>query len=292
MKGHLQPPGCRLTACHRDRGIYFQQDNLSLSSFDSSINDGDWYSTASLYQFALFLFWVGFISKFANYWESTIDMISTLVNCSPIALMLAQSSMFLLVWGALRAYVVYHGSIQGAYKIIRLNSLFYSVVSAALLIIILLPSYDTPARYLYHMSKFYEYVDIMNVQAAGSPISIHFGFHHLTTPYLTFFRVISNSRGWRIFAALNAFHHVLMYGYFGGVGWVRPALPWTGTLQLIAGIVVEAWILRSKSISAHSETTAMAPNWIALGLLTSYLVLNTREILLTRKTKEVKSKES
>jgi hypothetical protein len=83
-------------------------------------------------------------------------------------------------------------------------------------------------RYIYHLSKFYEFFDILLVCAAG---------------YLTFVRFLpgpsNHNDGWRVFAAANTFHHVLMYAYFGAASVLRPILPWMGTLQLLVGIDVD-----------------------------------------------------
>jgi len=40
--------------------------------------------------------------------------------------------------------------------------------------------YENMLRYVYHASKFYEYVDIFNVLAVGGVVNAHFGFHHFT----------------------------------------------------------------------------------------------------------------
>lgn len=215
-------------------------------------------------------------------------MLNLLASCDPIALMISQSVIFIAIWVSLHMYVAYRGPIRGANTVMKLNSLFYSAGSFILLILILSPSHDVLARRLYHASKFYEYIDIINVRAVGGSIDLHFGFHHLTTPYLTFLRVLSHSEGWKVFAALNAFHHFLMYAYFGGVEWIRPVLPWTGTVQLVAGIVVEGWILKEKLLAGESDRI---PHWIAGGILMAYLVLNTRDLILKGREKQTKQKE-
>ena len=40
--------------------------------------------------------------------------------------------------------------------------------------------YDSALRFMYHVSKLYEYIDIFNVLAVGGPVNAHFGFHHFT----------------------------------------------------------------------------------------------------------------
>jgi len=39
---------------------------------------------------------------------------------------------------------------------------------------------DLNLRYLFHASKFYEYIDIFNVLVVGGTVNTHFGFHHFT----------------------------------------------------------------------------------------------------------------
>jgi hypothetical protein len=216
-------------------------------------------------------------------------MFSLLADGSPIAIMIIQSIVFISIWVSFHFYVSYRGPIRGASTVTKFNSLFYSAASFLLLVLILSPTHDNIARQMYHASKFYEYIDIINVRASGGSIDLHFGFHHLTTPYLTFFRVLHHSEGWQIFAALNAFHHFLMYAYFGSVGMVRPVLPWTGTLQLVVGILVEMWMIREKSIGSMRDAT---PNWIAGGILVTYLILNTRDLIIRCREKQTKLKET
>jgi hypothetical protein len=221
--------------------------------------------------------------------EFAPKMLNQLTDPSPTALLIIQSVMFISIWVSLHFYVSYRGPIRGASAIMKLNNLFYSAASLILLSLILSPSHDLIARQMYHISKFYEYIDIINVRASGGSIDLHFGFHHLTTPYLTFFRVLSNSKGWKVFAALNAFHHFLMYAYFGGVEMVWPVLPWTGTVQLVAGILVELLMIREKPLGSGSDAT---PNWMAGGILTAYLVLNTRNLIIRNREKQTKAKKT
>ncbi|KAI1757541.1 hypothetical protein F4782DRAFT_478967 [Xylaria castorea] len=107
------------------------------------------------------------------------------------------------------------------------------------------------------------------MRAGGGCIDLHFGFHHLTTPYLTFFRVLRNSECWRTFATLNTAHHTLMYAYFGGAAFLRPVLDFTGCAQLVIGIGAEARVLRSTEV----DGVQVWPHVFAAGLLSSYLIL-------------------
>ncbi|KAL2863185.1 uncharacterized protein BJX67DRAFT_384930 [Aspergillus lucknowensis] len=159
-------------------------------------------------------------------------------------------------WLLIHLYVRTNGPIPGTRAVIKANSWFYATMSLLMLIATLTTTTTPnntddddnkafPVRYTYHVSKFYEFLDILLVAASGGHIGLHFGFHHLTTPYLTFFRFLNNPAGgsWRVFAALNTFHHVLMYAYFGGAQVVRPFVPWTGGLQLIASVAVDVVVV-------------------------------------------------
>jgi GNS1/SUR4 family len=97
--------------------------------------------------------------------------------------------------------------------------------------------------YIYHLSKLYEYVDVFNLLAQGKIIGPHMAFHHITTPYLTYFRILNTSSDdWRIFALANCVHHTFMYAYFGGIGaWLRRVILVTGGVQLVLGLGVEGW---------------------------------------------------
>lgn len=185
------------------------------------------------------------------------------------------SSTFVFVITALMIgkYCQSYGPLRFASSITRSNSQCYAVFSLLLLLLILAspwsPETDRIGRYAYHTSKFYEYIDIINVLASGGSINLHFAFHHLTTPYFTLFRVVPEfpvSRGWQLFAALNAFHHTLLYGFLGGWTSVKDVLPWTQHLQLLAGIAGEAYF-------AFSEGAEAWRNAFAGGLLVCYLVL-------------------
>ncbi|KAI0813502.1 hypothetical protein GGR55DRAFT_634750 [Xylaria sp. FL0064] len=202
----------------------------------------------------------------------TVDMATV-----PI-LMVVQTLCFVVVWLVIDRYVSRHGLISGAQKLNKVHSCVYSAVSAILLFLTLSHRYNDTAHTLYHLSKFWEYIDVLTVRAGGGSIDLHFGFHHLTTPYLTFFRVLQNSEGWQTFAALNTAHHALMYAYFGGAGFVRPLLDFTGCIQLLIGIGVE---IHTLWFSKTSEVQVW-PHMFSAGLLGSYLILWAREMRMRR----------
>ena len=212
-----------------------------------------------------------------NNLEVMSSLMDQLYDTALETLMISQSLLFILSWLSVHLYVSHNGPMSSASTMTKYNSRVYSAASLVLLVLIVWPSDDMLARHLYHASKFYEYLDILGVRAAGGSIDLHFGFHHLTTPYLTFIRVVQNSRGWKPFAALNAFHHTLMYAFFGGVGWLRPVLPWTGYLQLVVGIGVESWLVGEKMRGGGGDARFHV---IAGLILTAYLVLFTRDLAL------------
>lgn len=180
---------------------------------------------------------------------------------------------FISTWLIVHFYVCHYKPISPARLLIKINSWVYSFISLLMLISIMFGTDESawPA-YFYHLSKFYEYVDIILVRASGVSIALHFGIHHLTTPYFTFIRVLNHNAGWKVFAILNTFHHVLMYAYFGGAGVFRPILPWTGGIQLVVGIAKEVELIWGK------KSNGILPNIIAAGILSMYLVLFTRDL--------------
>lgn len=194
--------------------------------------------------------------------------------------MIGQTFIFVITWIAIDHYVSRHGPIAQAKAFTLINSWAYSTASFILLFLILSPSHDETARRLYHASKFYEYVDVLGVRAGGGTIDLHFGFHHLTTPYLSWARVALHSDGWWVLASLNTLHHGLMYAYFGGAGFLRRALEGTGTMQLAVGIGGEAWMLWERW---GKEGAAVWPHVVGLGLLSAYLVLWVRDVRMRRR---------
>ncbi|KAL4876786.1 hypothetical protein BJY04DRAFT_199455 [Aspergillus karnatakaensis] len=188
-------------------------------------------------------------------------------------------------WLTLHLYVHRNGPIPLTRSVAKLNNRFYAAISLAMFLTVTLQTTktagdDSQIRYIYHLSKLYEFIDILLVCASGGPISLHFGFHHLTTPYLTFIRYLSGSEHWGVFAALNTFHHVLMYAYFGGAVFLRPILPWSGMLQLVGGLVVDLML----GIEAYT-TGEDGEVWPYLGsgmLLGVYFILNWRDLRARR----------
>ncbi|KAG6040324.1 hypothetical protein E4U41_000921 [Claviceps citrina] len=157
------------------------------------------------------------------------------------------------------------------------NNRLYSLTSGILLLVILHPGHERMAKTLYFSSKFYEYLDVLAVRASGGHIDLHFAIHHLTTPYLACWRVMEYDDGWRVMAALNMVHHVLMYASFGGLAFCRTVLPVTGSTQLVVGLVGELWILWRKKMRMD-EQQPLWPHWLSLCLLTVYFMLWLRDL--------------
>lgn len=191
---------------------------------------------------------------------------------------------FVFLWTTLRNYIQRNGAQSFARTTTRLNNQLYSLFSLGLAGLILNDVFQcyplgdgiksNDLAYIYHLSKFYEYIDIFNLVAHGKVIGPHMAFHHLTTPFLTHFRVL-NASDWQVFAFLNCIHHFWMYAYLGGVGLFRPILPFTGWLQLVAGIAVDVFWL---SQNAKTENPEATNRLISVLLLTRYAMLYYEEL--------------
>jgi hypothetical protein len=168
--------------------------------------------------------------------------------------------------------------------------------------------FDQKLRLIYHVSKIYEYIDIFNVLAVGGEVNTHFGVHHFTvrlrlfppfssntvfpsinileTPYLTYSRVILHPIGWKLFALLNTFHHSIMYAYFGGMTIFSDLLPWTGSLQLVLGLLGEVFVLWGRC----GGKEGVWASGVAMALLGTYGVLFAGD-LMRRGEKDEKVKK-
>ncbi|KAH8903550.1 hypothetical protein BR93DRAFT_190265 [Coniochaeta sp. PMI_546] len=210
----------------------------------------------------------------------------TNIPTSLLALTGLQTLIFIVIWVLLRRHVATLGPLPAARRFSKFHNILYSTFNIALLVFILLPPADSDflARRIYHITKTYEYMDILTVCASGSPIALHFAVHHLTTPWLSLCRVLYNSDGWRIGAVLNVFHHIIMYAYFGGLTTVRRVLPVTGMAQLLIGLVVEVIVARKKILDERE----VWPNVLAMTLALTYLGLFVRELWQSKPNGKVK----
>ncbi|EXJ61871.1 hypothetical protein A1O7_02301 [Cladophialophora yegresii CBS 114405] len=189
---------------------------------------------------------------------------------------------FVFLWSMLRGYVSRNGPFSFARPFTRLNNQLYALFSLALAYFILndvfhfseLDGIDSSdLAYICHLSKFYEYIDVFNLVAAGTEIGPHMAFHHITTPFLTYFRVL-NASDWHLFAFLNCFHHFWMYSYFGGVSSFRSILPLTGWMQIGAGIALDVYYCATQGREAPEAKNRA----ISIMLLARYAMLFYEEL--------------
>ena len=190
---------------------------------------------------------------------------------------------FVFLWSTLRGYVSRNGPLSFARPLTRFNSQAYALFSLALAYLIVNDVFhfqdiegfkSSDLAYIYHISKFYEYLDVFNLVASGTAIGSHMAFRHLTMPFLTYFRVL-NASDWQLFAFLNCFHHFWMYSYFGGVSSFRPVLPLTGWLQLGAGIAPDIYYIVTQGQPEAAESKNRA---ISIMLLARYAMLFYEEL--------------
>ena len=156
----------------------------------------------------------------------------------------------------LAAIVRRRGTFPLAKTIFKIHANIYAWVSFSLVLTSAIPEKHWPtfilraleklglpadAELLYHYSKFYEHIDVILVTLMGREMDWHWGFHHPTTPYWTYARCILHPDGgsWRLFAALNALHHWIMYGRFAGHDFGSSYMGYTGTTQLSVGALME-----------------------------------------------------
>ncbi|KAK5446620.1 hypothetical protein LTS15_009552 [Exophiala xenobiotica] len=174
---------------------------------------------------------------------------------------------FFFLWRIVRGYVERHGPFSLAKSITCFNNQIYSLCSLGLALLILNDVFyfeqheniqSSDLAYIYHLSKFYEYIDVFTLVANGQSIGSHMAFHHITTPFLTYFRVL-NASGWQLFAFLNCLHHFWMYAYFGG---------------LVGGIALDVFYLANNGLQARESFNRS----VAVLLLTGYLVLFYQEL--------------
>ncbi len=206
---------------------------------------------------------------------------------------------FVFFWSTLRRYISRNGAFGFARPFTRLNNQLYALFSLGLGCLILndvfhfqndvagLDLNTSDLAYIYHLSKFYEYLDVFNLVAAGTEIGPHMAFHHITTPFLTYFRIL-NASDWQLFAFLNCLHHFLLYSYLAGVSALRPILPLTGWLQLGGGIGLDIYYCVTHGRDAPESTNRA----ISIMILTRYAMLFYEELKgsSARKAKKAEQK--
>ena len=159
----------------------------------------------------------------------------------------------------------------------RVNNRIYAVFSLLLGILMLFGySYKTYG-YIYHLSKFYESIDIFLFLLSGSVPNLHFAVHHATTAIVTMDAVINQPRDqWLWCAVTNILHHTFMYAMFGGYTIFKSILPFTASVQLGVGLTMSA-------TAAYSSEGKRG--LISLALYATYIVLYVKELCSTVREK-------
>jgi len=163
----------------------------------------------------------------------------------------------------------------------RINNNAYAIFSLMLYLALLLTHQADIQQKLgciYHLSKFYEALDIYLFLLSGYFPNAHFAVHHSTTPVLTADSVIGHpASDWRLPAILNTLHHFFLYSFFGGRAKFRKILPITGTAQLVVGI----WKAGGTVMETGGERGT-----IAFSLYLVYAVLYAKELRDAKKAAE------
>ena len=152
----------------------------------------------------------------------------------------------------------------------RFNNRMYSVFSLVLGISLLLGHSHSTYGYIYHLSKFYESIDIFLFLLSGYIPNLHFAVHHATTAVVTMDAVINQPRHqWLWCAATNLLHHTFMYAMFGGYTIFKPILPFTASVQLGLGLTTSA---------ATAYNSEGKRGLISLALYGTYIILYVKEL--------------
>jgi hypothetical protein len=133
--------------------------------------------------------------------------------------------------------------------------------------------------YLFHISKIYAYTHLYLLIALGQPIPSSMAFEHLTSPFLTYFRVLNGSE-WHWFVLLACVHNVLVYGCdsFEGLlgmrlGWLNPLVMATEWMQLAVATGNDALYL----VTEGREGKEVTERGIAMLLWVRYGMLSWKE---------------
>jgi hypothetical protein len=169
------------------------------------------------------------------------DMTSfTATAMSPVVANLVVLCFLICLAFSLHSYVKRRGSgFQVARVLHRTNNRIYALFSSALAIsLMLFPSQSGRLGKIYHLSKFYEAIDIYLFLLSGYIPNLHFAVHHATTPIITLFSVLERPRKWWIWPTIaNLIHHTVMYTAFGGCKSFQRYLVYTGSVQLAIGLI-------------------------------------------------------
>ena len=152
----------------------------------------------------------------------------------------------------------------------RVNNRIYAVFSLLLGILMLFGNSYEIYGYIYHLSKFYESIDIFLFLLSGYVPNLHFAIHHATTAIITMDAVINQPQNqWLWCAVTNLLHHTFMYATFGGYTIFKSILPLTASVQLGVGLTTSA---------AAAYNSEGKRGLISLALYGTYIVLYIKEL--------------
>jgi GNS1/SUR4 family len=122
------------------------------------------------------------------------EMKPSLLSPDTLFFLLSSTALFIILWTSLKRHIVHQGLIPAARILINLNSRVCSIFSLCLGLSILYPFLSQSAdsslselcAYTFHLSKFYEYIDVFLLVAQRIEIAKHMAFHHLTVRFLAF----------------------------------------------------------------------------------------------------------
>jgi hypothetical protein len=214
---------------------------------------------------------------------------------------------FVFLWSYLRQYVTRNGPLRIAKPLKTINSTLLAIFHAALGYFVLndiFHFHDQPAipsntsngiiapllqtlglnskqrissddlGYLFHLSQIYVYASLLLLVALGHPIPSSTAFQYLTSPFLTYFRVL-NGTAWHWFVFLSCVHNTAMYwcSSFEGMevrlGWLRPLVMVTEWLQLVVATGVDAWYVVGEGRDGEevNERGIAILLWLRYGML-------------------------
>lgn len=131
--------------------------------------------------------------------------------------------------------------------LVTFNNCMYGLANAVFSIFYLLywQTYAEELVFLFYMSKMYEFLDLVLVVLTHNEqvVGAHFRVHHITTASVVWASFYAQHD--KALTAVhmlpiltNTIHHMFMYLYFGGVTRFRKLMPFTGTIQLVVGVLV------------------------------------------------------
>ncbi len=175
----------------------------------------------------------------------------------------------------------------GLYTFAFETSLFSTLISSpAACAIIQLPSSRKIHLlfFLYYLSKFHEYSDIILVLLTCRPpleyrLHPHFRYHHLTTPFFAYCFLHYQCGHHAMFMLANLLMHAFVYRFHAGPECQSPLIFWLcriwGYVQLLLGMSISAMSLYTRLNASESMPICgtLASDAVPLALYALYFVL-------------------